>query len=275
MDLYELLAISEEADNKEIDKAFRQKAKEFHPDKQPDNVEKAKEMFHLIKTAKDLLKDLGLRAEYDHKRQAKRKAKERTEQYDCKRRKLAEDLEAREKMFDSEYEEKKAEKKRQSDIQRVREENLKYFAEFKRKEKEAEEQRKMKVIKEPALLRVRWKSSAEELYDEREVKRIFSKYGDVTVVVDRKKKVALVEFEDAQAAVFAKSNESGLPDSPFKSVKWVGEEPRSQHHKQKRNPPPEEESMESFEERERIVLEQMRRAQEIRDSDRAAAAASS
>ena len=36
-DYYEVLGISKEADEKEIKKAFRKKAMEFHPDRNPDD----------------------------------------------------------------------------------------------------------------------------------------------------------------------------------------------------------------------------------------------
>ena len=62
-DLYEVLGVSKDATDDEIQKAFRKKARQFHPDvnKEPDAEEKFKE----INEAYDVLSDPSKRAQYD------------------------------------------------------------------------------------------------------------------------------------------------------------------------------------------------------------------
>ncbi len=63
-DYYELLGISKSADATEIKKAYRKKAIEFHPDKNPGNKE-AEEKFKLAAEAYEVLSDSNKRAKYD------------------------------------------------------------------------------------------------------------------------------------------------------------------------------------------------------------------
>lgn len=64
-DYYESLGISRDADESEIKKAYRQKAKELHPDLNPENREKASEDFKRIAEAYEVLSDSQRRAQYD------------------------------------------------------------------------------------------------------------------------------------------------------------------------------------------------------------------
>src|SRR5690606_20758206 len=63
-DFYELLGISKNADAAEIKKAYRKKAIEFHPDKNPGSKE-AEENFKLAAEDYEVLSDPQKRARYD------------------------------------------------------------------------------------------------------------------------------------------------------------------------------------------------------------------
>lgn len=67
---YELLEVQPHADDVELKKAYRRKALQYHPDKNPDNVEESTRIFATIRAAYEVLSDPQERAWYDsHKQQ--------------------------------------------------------------------------------------------------------------------------------------------------------------------------------------------------------------
>jgi molecular chaperone DnaJ len=64
-DYYESLGVARDADEAEIKRAYRQKAKELHPDRNPENRAKAEEDFKRIAEAYEVLSDSQRRAQYD------------------------------------------------------------------------------------------------------------------------------------------------------------------------------------------------------------------
>ncbi|KAK6199179.1 DnaJ domain-containing protein [Scheffersomyces amazonensis] len=64
-DYYELLEVEVSATDSELKKAYRKKALQLHPDKNPDNVEEATHKFALIRAAYEVLSDSNERAWYD------------------------------------------------------------------------------------------------------------------------------------------------------------------------------------------------------------------
>lgn len=67
---YELLDVQPTANDNDLKKAYRKKALQYHPDKNPDNVDEATEIFARIRAAYEVLSDSQERAWYDsHKQQ--------------------------------------------------------------------------------------------------------------------------------------------------------------------------------------------------------------
>jgi len=66
-DVYEILGVKKDAGEKEIQKAFRQLAKKYHPDVNPGNKE-AEQKFKEVNLAYEVLKDPKKRAQYDQMR---------------------------------------------------------------------------------------------------------------------------------------------------------------------------------------------------------------
>ncbi|TAE60648.1 MAG: J domain-containing protein [Bacteroidetes bacterium] len=81
-DYYKVLGLLQNATEEEIRKRFKQLAKEFHPDKRPDDP-KAGEKFKEINEAKEVLLDVNARSRYDqlltrHQAFAQQQARART-----------------------------------------------------------------------------------------------------------------------------------------------------------------------------------------------------
>ncbi len=64
-DYYELLGVDQDASVATIKKAYRRKAKELHPDRNPKSKEKATEKFRKVSEAYEVLSDPDKRAQYD------------------------------------------------------------------------------------------------------------------------------------------------------------------------------------------------------------------
>ena len=120
VDLYELFEILPEATETEIKKAYRKKALIYHPDKNPDNP-KANEVFQKLSKALEVLTDKEARASYDKILRAKKERQAKNKKLDAKRRKLRDELDAREKVA-QEIIVKNEEEKLRPEIERIRKE---------------------------------------------------------------------------------------------------------------------------------------------------------
>jgi len=64
-DYYDILGVDKDASKEEIKKAYRKKAKKYHPDKNPENTDEAREKFKKISEAYEVLADDEKRKRYD------------------------------------------------------------------------------------------------------------------------------------------------------------------------------------------------------------------
>ncbi|XP_056107581.1 dnaJ homolog subfamily C member 17 [Rhinichthys klamathensis goyatoka] len=236
MDLYALLGIESTATEKQIKKAYRQRALSCHPDKNPDNP-KAAELFHQLSQALEVLTDAAAKAAYDKIRTAKKQAEERNRKLDDKRKKIKLDLEARERQADTvKTEEVKITRTLEEEIARLREEGSRELQEQQRLIRE-QIQRETNTHTDSSTghqgsknvtpkLKLKWKCKKDDAsnagYSHECLQILFQKYGDVlnVLISSKKKGSAVVEFASVKAADLAIKNENGLTGNPLK-ITWL------------------------------------------------------
>ena len=306
LDIYLLLDISHEASEKDIKKAYRKKALKCHPDKNPDDPNAAL-LFHQLQEALAVLTDTAARKAYDNVLKARKANELRNRQLDEKRKRLKDQLEAREsdaaqEVKQKSYDKKSDEDKLAAEIERVMKEG--------RKELEAEQERLQDLIQKEkknknetsskstnfeteasTKLKVRWKSidkkkqSSDDLYTVESLKSIFSKYGDVSVVIISEsstaaKGSALIEMAARTSAEMASSMETGFEQAPLKvkllenSVPSVANVHMQANTQNENHAYATQYTASNFQDHETLVLRKMRQAeerkkleQEIREQD--------
>ncbi|XP_058605755.1 dnaJ homolog subfamily C member 17 isoform X2 [Onychostoma macrolepis] len=245
MDLYALLGIESTATEKQIKKAYRQKALSCHPDKNPDNP-KAAELFHQLSQALEVLTDAAAKAAYDKVRAAKKQAEERNRKLDDKRKKIKLDLEARERQAENvKADDVKITRTLEEEIARLREEGSRELQEQQRLIREQIQRERDMNTDSSAVhqgnrnvtpkLKLKWKCKKDDAsnagYSHEFLQSLFQKYGDVLniLISSKKKGSAVVEFASAKAADLAFKNETGLTGNSLK-ITWLEGQPAPTSH---------------------------------------------
>ncbi|XP_068539770.1 dnaJ homolog subfamily C member 17 isoform X1 [Anas acuta] len=246
LDLYGLLGVGEKASEKEIKKAYRQKALTCHPDKNPDNPRAGlfhkglSFLVHLQATAMVfcilpffLLIPSG-------------SLPPTVSGLSCANRCSSKDLEAREREAqtrDSEEEEIRITRTLEQEIIRLREEGSRQLEEQQRLIREQirlEREQRIQGRQEgngaegriTPKLKLKWKCRKEDEtgggYSKDVLLRILQKYGDVLnlLISSRKTGSAVVEFATVKAAEMAVKNEVGLTNNPLK-ISWLEGQPQN------------------------------------------------
>ncbi|CAE1142793.1 DNAJC17 [Acanthosepion pharaonis] len=232
LDLYALLEVTDNATKKEIVSAYRKKALKCHPDKNPDNANAAVE-FQQLSSALQILTDVAAKAAYDKVWKAKKAAKVRHKELDSKRKKLKEDLEAREKAYDEKKsKEELSQKDLQAEIERLQKEGSRLLEQEQQLLKEQmrkEHQETSTAQSVPGALprlKIKWKAAKGDKtnggYSLEILEKIFSAYGEVTALVVSSKKngSAIVEFPTTTIAQKVLLCEHGHEENPL-TFSWI------------------------------------------------------
>ncbi|KAL7729633.1 hypothetical protein ACLKA6_007913 [Drosophila palustris] len=241
VNLYDLLGISIEAEQTEIRKAYRKRALDCHPDKNPDNP-KAAERFHELSKALEILTDATARAAYDKVLKAKKAAELRTKQLDSKRQKLKEELEQRERAAlhnlqasqpystvrksDEEVLQEQIERLRREGSKLLEEEHLAMREQLKRNYNEHQKQQAPTFDSTQHRIKIKWKADKSDAgnggYTQDQLMHYLKKYGEVVALVMNSKirGRAMVELKTREACDMVLAYEKGNPSNPL-HFQWV------------------------------------------------------
>ncbi|KAL8704792.1 MAG: hypothetical protein Q9201_002063 [Fulgogasparrea decipioides] len=259
-DFYQLLDITFESSQRDLDRQWRKTALKYHPDK-VGNDPIAKEKFHLAQIGYDLLSDPTTKALYDNTRNARLQRKRQSELFEGKRRQMKDDLEARERGVKRAREEEDDQEKLEQELRRLAEDG-------KRRRKEREEALKKDLEEEATqaqngmgvtsprgsmvggstgvseldrTVKVRWPLEGEgDTVTDNDLSSLFSTFGKVESVtmlrpkeirLGKKKKkqltaICMVQYSSivgAHAAVEDFSSQEGKDWTRFDSVSWAAD----------------------------------------------------
>lgn len=200
VDYYGILGLKRTATKEEIKKIYKKLAFKHHPDRNP-NDPTAKDRFQKINQAYNILLDDTLRAQIDIKIKAQQHQNERLQKMSAEKRKLREELEARErealrkKPKTSHFDER-------AEVERVQKEGYEEIEEIRRKftEKFKQDAVTMHVIK------IKWKAPKElnHKITNEFLQKQFSIFGTIDNII-KKKKSALITFLKKESAIAAAS----------------------------------------------------------------------
>ncbi|XP_073292796.1 uncharacterized protein [Primulina huaijiensis] len=215
----------------EINKAYRSKARELHPDKRRDDPN-AHADFLKLQTSYEVLKDEKARKLFDDLLRVKREKLQRQRQHDSKRQKMMSDLEERERsafvadpILEAQKEEQRISRKLKEEIARIRDMHSKNkmatgTSPFKKDKpsggKDSKEGGSTGLDKDK-VLKVSWERIGEE-YTSQRLREIFEKFGgveDVVIKSSKKKGSALVVMASKDFAVAATGNVLGDLSNPL------------------------------------------------------------
>ncbi|XP_038979756.1 LOW QUALITY PROTEIN: dnaJ homolog subfamily C member 17-like [Phoenix dactylifera] len=222
---------------KQIEKAYREQSRLRHPDKRPDDPNATAD-FQRLKSSFELLKDESRRREFDARLRARRDRALRDSALSAKRRKLAADLDERERaaaaaeegkedVFDPAEQAKRREKEVASQLKREKE----AFQARKASEKtgppststpgkeKGEENGRTAMLDKERLLKVSWERDLGD-YSAVKLRELFERFGAVEDVVIRtkgskKRGSAIVVMSSKDAAVTATHSMSGSLSNPL------------------------------------------------------------
>lgn len=210
-DFYSILGVSSISTDSELRTAYRKTALKYHPDKVGASAE-ALAKFHLVQKAYGLLSDPQLKDQYDNARRAKEQKQQRDQLFEGSRRKLKDELEAREREH---YKRKRGEEEEgdayQRELTRLAADGKRRrekFAERKRVEREAEAEAEADADAEVAAqsetlqnepgqldpvlrsIKLRFARTDETSHlTQKSVQDLFSRFGIIEDVVLKEKKV--------------------------------------------------------------------------------------
>ncbi|ESW14793.1 hypothetical protein PHAVU_007G017900 [Phaseolus vulgaris] len=212
---------------KEINKAYRWKALELHPDKRPDDPNAATN-FQQLRTSYDILRDDKARKLFDDLLRVKRDRELRNSQRDGKRRKMVSDLERRERDANApdpaakeREEEARIARQLKEEIARIRAMHGKKAAPPPPPETEKESGRDRGGggggLDQEKVLKVSWEKMGED-YSADRLRELFSEFGEVEDVVikgSKKKGSALVVMATKEGSVAATGSVIGHLANPL------------------------------------------------------------
>ncbi|KAK7357888.1 hypothetical protein VNO80_17185 [Phaseolus coccineus] len=217
---------------KEINKAYRWKALELHPDKRPDDPNAATN-FQQLRTSYDILRDDKARKLFDDLLRVKRDRELRNSQRDGKRRKMVSDLERRERDANApdptapdptakeREEEARIARQLKEEIARIRAMHGKKAAPPPPPETEKESGRDRGGgeggLDQEKVLKVSWEKMGED-YSADKLRELFSEFGEVEDVVikgSKKKGSALVVMATKEGSVAATGSVIGHLANPL------------------------------------------------------------